>query len=53
VRILIAEDELVVRQILERMLVEWGYEVVMSSDGAEAYRILKAYPYRWRMAPPI
>jgi len=39
-RILIAEDEPAFRQILQSMLTKWGYQVVVASDGAEAYEIL-------------
>jgi len=41
-RILIAEDEPAFRQIVQKMLAEWGYEVVVAADGAEACRILLA-----------
>ena len=39
-RILIAEDEPVFRQILEKLLVEWGYQVEVAGDGARALQIL-------------
>ena len=39
-KILIAEDEPVFRQLLEDILTKWGYEVVVAQDGSEAYRIL-------------
>ncbi len=35
-RILVAEDELVSRRLLEMTLKEWGYEVDLAADGAEA-----------------
>ena len=38
-RILIAEDELVTRKILERILTANGYEVLEAADGEEAWRI--------------
>jgi len=41
-RILIAEDDLVSRKMLEATLARWGYEVIVTSDGAEALRALKA-----------
>jgi phosphoserine phosphatase RsbU/P len=41
-RILIAEDDLVSRKMLEATLARWGYEVVVTSDGAEALRALEA-----------
>jgi len=36
-RILIADDDAVSRRLLERTLQEWGYEVVVASDGEEAW----------------
>ena len=39
-KILIAEDEPVFRQLLEDILTKWGYEAVVAQDGNEAYRIL-------------
>jgi sigma-B regulation protein RsbU (phosphoserine phosphatase) len=36
-RILIAEDEPVSRRVLESTLNKWGYEVIATSDGAEAW----------------
>jgi DNA-binding response OmpR family regulator len=36
-RILIAEDDLVPRTVLERTLKKWGHEVVVTCDGAEAW----------------
>jgi DNA-binding response OmpR family regulator len=41
-RILIAEDDPVFRQILEEILVKWGYEVVVTRDGNEAWQALKS-----------
>jgi len=41
-RILIAEDEPAFRHIVQKMLAEWGYDVVVAGDGAEACRILLA-----------
>lgn len=40
-RILIAEDEPVSRQLLQNSLLEWGYEVVAARDGREALTILE------------
>ena len=34
-RILIAEDDMISRRVLERTLTKWGYEVVSTRDGAE------------------
>jgi diguanylate cyclase (GGDEF)-like protein len=39
-KILIAEDELVFRHLLEETLSRWGYEVIVSRDGNEAHQIL-------------
>jgi sigma-B regulation protein RsbU (phosphoserine phosphatase) len=41
-KVLVAEDEPVSRRILEAILVKWGYEVVVASDGIEALQILQA-----------
>lgn len=41
-KILIAEDEPVSRRLLEASLLEWGYDVVIASDGREALDILQA-----------
>ena len=36
-RVLIAEDDLTSRGVLRRILIKWGYEVVVTSDGEEAW----------------
>jgi two-component system cell cycle response regulator len=41
-RILIADDSIVSRHLLEATLRKWGYEVVVASDGAEAWNILES-----------
>lgn len=41
-RILIAEDDPAYRRLLEDILVNWGYDVVVARDGNEAYKILLA-----------
>ncbi len=41
-RILIAEDDMIARRVLERTLTRWGYEVISTQDGAEAWEILKS-----------
>jgi DNA-binding response OmpR family regulator len=41
VRILIAEDDLVSRRMLEATLLRWGYEVVVTSDGLAAWQALQ------------
>jgi diguanylate cyclase (GGDEF)-like protein len=40
VRILIAEDDPVTRKLLQAHLVKWGHEVVVCSDGAQAWQVL-------------
>ncbi len=40
-KVLVAEDDVVFRRILEAMLVKWDYEVVTASDGVEAWDILQ------------
>ena len=42
VRALIAEDNAGFRQVLERMLRKWGYDVVSAGNGIEALEILQA-----------
>lgn len=39
-KILIAEDDPAFRQLLEEILIRWGYEVEVARDGNEAYQIL-------------
>jgi len=41
VRILVADDSIVSRHVLDATLRKWGYEVVMASDGEEAWQILQ------------
>jgi len=41
-RILIAEDDPVSRRLLEAKLVKWGYDVVVTCDGNEAWQALQA-----------
>jgi len=41
-RILIAEDDLVSRKMLEATLSRWGYEVVVTCDGQNALQVLTA-----------
>ncbi|MDX6614725.1 MAG: phosphoserine phosphatase RsbU/P [Blastocatellia bacterium] len=40
-KILIAEDNAVSRRILEATLVNWGYDVTVTLDGAEAWEVLQ------------
>src|SRR5919109_304538 len=46
VNVLIAEDDMVSRRLLEVTLTRWGYEVVVTRDGVEAWEVLQ------RPAPP-
>lgn len=39
--ILIAEDDSVSRRVLEKTLVAWGYDVVLTRNGMEAWEVLK------------
>jgi diguanylate cyclase (GGDEF)-like protein len=48
VQILIADDSLVSRHLLDATLRKWGYEVVVACDGAEAWDILQR-----ENAPPV
>jgi diguanylate cyclase (GGDEF)-like protein len=41
-RILIAEDDPVTRRLLEVKLAKWGYEVVVTGDGNEAWQALQS-----------
>ena len=41
-RILIADDSIVSRHLLDATLRKWGYEVVVASDGVEAWNYLQA-----------
>jgi phosphoserine phosphatase RsbU/P len=40
-KVLIAEDNTVSRRLLETTLMRWGYEVVVASDGVEAWEALQ------------
>ena len=39
-RILLAEDDAVSRRLLQAVLEQWGYEVILASDGAQAWEVL-------------
>jgi two-component system, OmpR family, alkaline phosphatase synthesis response regulator PhoP len=41
-RILIADDSVVSRHLLDATLRKWGYEVVVACDGVEAWNVLQA-----------
>lgn len=40
-RVLIAEDDVTSREVLRRILTKWGYEVVVTTDGEEAWSELE------------
>jgi DNA-binding response OmpR family regulator len=42
VKVLIAEDEAAFRHLLQEMLDNWGYEVLVARDGNEAWQALRA-----------
>jgi len=41
-KVLIAEDEVVSRRLLQNYLERWGHEVVAAQNGAEAWRLFQA-----------
>jgi diguanylate cyclase (GGDEF)-like protein len=41
-RILIADDSIVTRHLLDATLRKWGYEVVVAGDGNDAWKVLQA-----------
>ncbi len=41
-KILIADDDTLTRQMIETLLLKWGHEVVSARDGKEAWQILQA-----------
>ncbi len=43
-KILIAEDDLVSRRLLQAALGKWGYEVIVACDGNEAWEALRQQP---------
>ena len=47
-KILIAEDDLISRRLLEATLIKWGYEVIVTCDGEQAWQALQQED-----APPI
>ena len=47
-RILVAEDDMIPRWVLERTLAKWGYEVVSSQNGPDAWKILQSEDYERR-----
>jgi two-component system cell cycle response regulator len=41
VKVLIADDDMVSRRLLQATLMRWGYEVVTTCDGVEAWQVLQ------------
>jgi len=41
-KVLIAEDDSISRRLLQAALVKWGYDVVVTTDGREAWKNLQA-----------
>jgi DNA-binding NtrC family response regulator len=42
-KVLVVDDEPAIREVLEMILQEWGYEVRLASDGAEAKEMVETY----------
>src|SRR5262245_46240789 len=42
-KVLIVDDEPAIREVLEMILQEWGYEVKLATDGAEAKDLVESY----------
>jgi phosphoserine phosphatase RsbU/P len=42
VKILIAEDDMISRRLLEATLIRWGYEVIVTGDGTAAWEALQS-----------
>jgi CheY-like chemotaxis protein len=40
-KVLIAEDDLVPRRLLQKVLADWGYDVIVACDGREAWQALQ------------
>lgn len=43
-KILIADDDSVLRMLMERQLLDWGHEVHLATDGVEAMKAIEANP---------
>jgi len=41
-KILIADDDFLTRQMIESLFIKWGYEVVTAANGKEAWKILES-----------
>ena len=42
-KVLIVDDEPAIREVLEMILQEWGYDVRLAADGAEAKQLVESY----------
>src|SRR4030095_9337268 len=42
-KVLIVDDEPAIREVLEMILQEWGYDVRLAADGAEAKQLVETY----------
>src|SRR6185295_6878071 len=42
-KVLIVDDEPAIREVLEMILQEWGYDIRLASDGAEAKEMVEGY----------
>ena len=40
-KVLIAEDDTISRRMLEAFLVKWGYQVMVATEGEEAWQALQ------------
>jgi len=41
-KILVADDDIVYRALMEGLLSQWGYEVAVASNGLEAWEVIKS-----------
>jgi sigma-B regulation protein RsbU (phosphoserine phosphatase) len=41
--ILVAEDDLLARMVLERSVVQWGYQMISAVDGGQALEVLRTH----------
>jgi signal transduction histidine kinase len=39
-KVLVADDDIIVRKLLNKLLSSWGYQVVLAADGDEAWKVL-------------
>ena len=42
-KVLIVDDEPAIREVLEMILQEWGYDIKLAPDGAEAKELVESY----------